>query len=257
MLRQLRREFRQTGQEAGVAYQLRRRRVIGVPALTGRRDHYRRTKAAKRADEQLARRRVVHDRRVGQIEVLARGQTHDLCRAARLGGPHLRSTARSFLTLRQIENGGSISAPRLLDQRAAAGQLDIVPMRRHGQYIDRRGDHARNIESRTVRLSDLPLFVSQRGDGIETSRAHRRQHAEYDAGKRAGDERGCDGRCGSRCGNGRPDATHGDRHTDSKRQYLTDSLTHPATPFCGPGLVAARDASGRTPARARWDYVTE
>ena len=71
----------------------------------------------------------VHDAAVGKSEVLARRKSEHRCRARRFLGREARRAARAQLSGREIDDSGRASERRRLDQRAAARELDIVPVR--------------------------------------------------------------------------------------------------------------------------------
>ena len=166
MLRHVGRELGEAGEEARVADELRRDAVVGMPSLERRRDDDARPVAADDPRERRAGARRVLDRGVWKLEVLARAAPDDLRGAVGLLSAQLGRAARAHLALREVEDGGALSQLGRLDQRAAAGELDVVTMRGDGEDGDRLGRpllrrfgwHAGNIESR-VRAG-----IPQRGE---------------------------------------------------------------------------------------------
>ena len=110
--------------------------VIGMPPLERRRDHDARTVAPDGPHERHAGARRVLDRGVGQLEILARAAPDDLRRAVGLPSSQLGRAARPHLALREVEDRGALPEPGRLDQRAAAGELDVVTVRGDGEDGD-------------------------------------------------------------------------------------------------------------------------
>ena len=145
VLRHVGRELGEAGEEAGVAHELRGDAVVGMTSLERRRDHDARPEAADRPHEQLTRRRRVLDPRVGQPERLARAAADDLGGTLRFLPPQLGRAARAHLALREVDDRRALPRLGRLDERAAAGELDVVAMRGDGEEVDRRRCDAAGI----------------------------------------------------------------------------------------------------------------
>src|SRR5712692_2987993 len=64
--------------------------------------------------------------RIGDAQRLAVAYAEQLCSLGGFPGAGFRSAARAHLTRRQIQDAGLVAALRHLEERAAAGQLDVV-----------------------------------------------------------------------------------------------------------------------------------
>ena len=74
--------------------------------------------------------------RVGQPGVETHLVTEHLGGAVGLGGPRRRVAARAALALREVEDAHPVTGPDGRRERPAAGQLDVVSMRRDRQQVD-------------------------------------------------------------------------------------------------------------------------
>ena len=136
VLRSLRSELGESGDEARVAHELRCHDVVGVATRRGGCDHDARAEASDHAREAFAGGWIVGNSCIRQIEILSGGETQDLRRAARLGRSRRGRPACAHLTLREIDDSRAISLACCLDQRAATRELDVVAMRGDGEEIN-------------------------------------------------------------------------------------------------------------------------
>ena len=124
--------------------------VVGMPPLERRRDHDARPIAADDPRERRrASRGVFSIAGVRQPEILPRAAADDLGGAVGLLSSQLGGAARPHLALRQVEDRGALPQPGRLDQRAAAGELDVVTVRGDGED----GRLARAPPAASVRLA--------------------------------------------------------------------------------------------------------
>src|ERR1035438_2938583 len=77
----------------------------------------------------------VLDTPIRNIERSAPTDFQDARRLASLTCPVFNAAARAHLAPREVEDGSAVSALRHLEQRAAAGLLDVVAMRGNGQDV--------------------------------------------------------------------------------------------------------------------------
>src|SRR5258708_250170 len=133
MLRHVRRDLLEAGDEAGVADELRADAMIGMAALERRGDHNAWRETSNDAGEPFARGGRVLDAGVRQAEVLADRAPEDTGRLRRFGGALGSRTLRAHLAFREVENRGAMAGLRRLDERPAARELDVVAVRADGE----------------------------------------------------------------------------------------------------------------------------
>src|SRR4051812_2127204 len=117
--------------------------MIGMTTFARWRDHDPRLEPPDRPRDELARCEIVHDAAVRQLEILALLHAHYLGRLRRLGRPYLGGPARAQLSLGHVHDRGLVTLLRRLDQRAGAGELDVVAMGGDGEKVYLR--HSENV----------------------------------------------------------------------------------------------------------------
>jgi hypothetical protein len=110
--------------------------MIRVTALPGRRDDDTGFEFPNRPRNNFARHGVVDDGCVWQSKILSCRELHDRCRPVGFCGARLRVAARTHFAGSEIHDRGLAPLFRRLDQRAGAGELDVVAMGSNGQDID-------------------------------------------------------------------------------------------------------------------------
>jgi len=119
-------ELLQPGEVSRVAHEMRGLLVVGVAVDPIRREDDLRPVGAQDADDLELVLPGPFDPRVGDVEHLMGGQSHDPGRVRKLGGPDLGAAARRHLPPGQHDDSRSMTQPRQLDQRPAAAELDVV-----------------------------------------------------------------------------------------------------------------------------------
>ena len=126
----------QAGEEAGFVADLRGDVVVGMAAFPVRQDDGAR---AQRADAAGQGQLVVHAQlevRVGQAEIFAVRDAQDARGGGGFAAASFLGAARAHLAFGEIEDAGATAEAARFDQRAAAGELDVVRMRGDGQQVE-------------------------------------------------------------------------------------------------------------------------
>src|SRR2546425_11948615 len=115
--------------------------MIGVPAFpVGKYDYARPLLADDSRHLQPALPGVLHST-IRNIERLPPGKVQDAGRLGSFSGALRSRTARAHFPLGQIENADVMSKLCHFEQGAAAGLLDVVPVRSYGEYVERGRSH--------------------------------------------------------------------------------------------------------------------
>jgi hypothetical protein len=136
VLRHIRCELGEAREEARVADELGGDAMIGVASFERGRDHDARTVSTNRPCERRPCAWRVLDRGVGQLEVLSKAASDDSGGAVRFPAPQLGRAARTHLALGEVEDRRALPELGGLDERPAAGELDVVAMRGDGENGD-------------------------------------------------------------------------------------------------------------------------
>ena len=110
--------------------------MIGVPPDGERQDHDPRGKVPDLLDDDTPGAVGVRETRVRKSCVAAFRHAEDFGRRCRFSRAQLDASARPGLAGGQIENPGSVPLISGLEERAAAGKFDVVPMGRDREKID-------------------------------------------------------------------------------------------------------------------------
>src|SRR5438874_7839507 len=75
---------------------------------------------------------------IGYIERLAPADAQKFCCLGRFSRPVFSGSARAHFALSQVQDAGTVSALRHLEQRPATGLLNVIAMGGNGQDVERR-----------------------------------------------------------------------------------------------------------------------
>ena len=110
--------------------------MIRMPSLPVRQNHHLRTCLANHAGDLQAVLPSVLDTAIGNVECPAPFHAQNVRRVRRFARPIFRGAACAHFPLGQIEDAGALSPLRRLQQRAAAGLLDVVTVCGDGKYVE-------------------------------------------------------------------------------------------------------------------------
>ena len=123
--------------------------MIGMPAARSRADHHARLELADHAGELRARGGGVLDTGIRQFEIASHRHAEHGGRPCGLFSAQGSGAAGPHLALREVDDCRAMPAPGVLDEGAAAQQLDVVAVRADGQDVHRSG-HTENLASHPV-----------------------------------------------------------------------------------------------------------
>ena len=128
-------EFRQSREECGLIAEYRRGGVVGMACLPVRKYEHARAQLADDARDLEPVGEGVFDTAIGNVERLPPTNFQDARSLVGLARAVFNGAARAHLALREVEDGGAVSALGHLEQRAAAGLLDVVAVRGDGKNV--------------------------------------------------------------------------------------------------------------------------
>src|SRR5208337_3959542 len=128
-------ELGQSGDERGFVAEQGSGGVVGMSRLPIGKNQHARAQFANDARDLDAIFEGVLDAAVGNVERVPPTDFEDARRLLGLAGALLDGAARAHLALREVENGSAAPALSHLEQRAAAGLLDVVAVGGNGKDV--------------------------------------------------------------------------------------------------------------------------